>query len=294
MTELSDELLVAYVDGQLERKQSRAVEKVLEQDDVIARRVHALKNAHSRLEAAFEAILAGEEAIVAPPPGTQGAGFFITWASAAKIGLAGAGLVAAFALALAGYGWPIVLPNLAGDRSGAADVEWTGSLPSAWQDDVVRAQALLSRESLSVSPEGQANQDLIGFQLAQSVGPGLKVPDLKPEGFRFMRGQLLRAGDEPVAQLLYLGDSGAPLALYATKGEGAAEPAFTAHGAIGGVGWSDEGITYLLAGELDAARLMQLADTIKKQPDAPKASTLDATESASAPPAPQRRPATKQ
>ena len=68
MTELSDELLVAYVDGQLERKQSRAVEKVLEQDDEIARRVLALKDAHSRLEAAFEAVLAGEKTIVEPPP----------------------------------------------------------------------------------------------------------------------------------------------------------------------------------------------------------------------------------
>ena len=62
MTELSDGLLVAYVDGQLARRQSSAVEKVLEQDDIIARRVVALKDAHSRLEAAFEAILAGEEA----------------------------------------------------------------------------------------------------------------------------------------------------------------------------------------------------------------------------------------
>ena len=43
MTELSDELLVAYVDGQLARKQTQAVEKVLEQDDVIAKRVAALK-----------------------------------------------------------------------------------------------------------------------------------------------------------------------------------------------------------------------------------------------------------
>jgi anti-sigma factor RsiW len=42
MTELSDDLLVAYVDGQLARKQSSAVEKVLEQDDVIGRRVVAL------------------------------------------------------------------------------------------------------------------------------------------------------------------------------------------------------------------------------------------------------------
>ena len=67
MTELSDELLVAYVDGQLARKQTHAVEKVLEQDDVIARRVKALQDAHSRLEAAFEAILAGEELVVAKP-----------------------------------------------------------------------------------------------------------------------------------------------------------------------------------------------------------------------------------
>ena len=60
MTELSDELLVAYVDGQLVREQTRAVERVLEQDDVVARRVDALKDAHGRLESAFEAILAGE------------------------------------------------------------------------------------------------------------------------------------------------------------------------------------------------------------------------------------------
>src|SRR6266508_2763964 len=102
MTELSDDLLVAYVDGQLARKQTRAVEKVLEQDDVIARRVDALKDAHGRLEAAFEAILAGEEAEVAPPPGPQGPGLFIPWTTATKVGLAGAGLIAALVLALAG------------------------------------------------------------------------------------------------------------------------------------------------------------------------------------------------
>jgi anti-sigma factor RsiW len=272
MTELSDELLVAYVDGQLARNQSRAVEKVLAQDDVIARRVHALKNAHSRLEAAFEAILAGEEAIVEPPPEPPGPGIFITWRNAAKIGLAGAGLVAALTLAIAGYGWPLVLPNFAGNHSDTADVEWTGSLPTAWQDDVVRAQALLSRDSLAVSPEGQANQDLIGFSLAQAIRPSLRLPDLKPEGYRFMRGQLLRAGDEPVAQLLYLGASGAPLALYAKKGEGTAEAVFQPYGAISSVSWSENGIIYMLAGELDANRLTKIADTIKKQADAPKAS----------------------
>lgn len=283
MTELSDELLVAYVDGQLERKQSRAVEKVLEQDDVIARRVHALKDAHSRLEAAFEAVLAGEKTIVEPPPEPPDPGIFITWRNAAKIGLTGAGLLAALLLAIAGYGWPLALPN-PGSRSDTAEVKWTGSLPAMWQDDVVHAQTLLSRETLSVSPEGQANQDLIGFQLAQAIGPALKLPDLKSEGFRFMRGQLLRAGDEPVAQVLYLGASGAPLALYAKKGEAAADPVFKSYGAIGSVSWSEDGIVYLLAGELNGPRLTQLAD--KAQAVARKPSALNPVGSVSAPPPP--------
>ncbi|MGI9384391.1 MAG: anti-sigma factor family protein, partial [Methyloligellaceae bacterium] len=60
MTELSDELLVAYVDGQLARDQSEAIERVLDSDSVAARRVEALKDAHRHLEVAFEAMLAGQ------------------------------------------------------------------------------------------------------------------------------------------------------------------------------------------------------------------------------------------
>jgi protein TonB len=60
MTELSDKILVAYVDGQLALKQTRAVEKVLEQDDVVAARAKALKEGRARLKTAFEAILVSE------------------------------------------------------------------------------------------------------------------------------------------------------------------------------------------------------------------------------------------
>ena len=105
MTELSDELLVAYVDGQLAREQTRAVDKVLEQDDVIARRVDALKEAHGRFESAFEAILAGEliEVLAAPmlPPRVnrkRGNGL-------AKVGLAIVGVGIVLAALVGGYGW---------------------------------------------------------------------------------------------------------------------------------------------------------------------------------------------
>ena len=265
MTELSDELLVAYVDGQLARKQTQAVEKVLEQDDVIARRVVALKDAHSRLEAAFEAILAGEEAeVTAPEPPPPG--FYVTWRTAMKVGLAGAGIAAALVLAIGGYGWPLGMPELARQSSGAADPEYTGSLAPSWQEEAARAQALLSRSSLEVGLDSQGNRDLVAFQLAQTIGPDVKLPDLDAQGFRFVRAQLLRSGSEPLAQLLYLRSTGAPLALYARKGEGSEAPSFKRYGGIGSVGWSEDGIAYLLAGEADEADMRRLAEMIKAEP----------------------------
>jgi anti-sigma factor RsiW len=269
MTELSDELLVAYVDGQLARKQTRAVEKVLAQDDVIARRVDALKDAHSRLEAAFEAILAGEEAEVVAKSSPQRPGIFIEWGTAAKIALAGAGLAAALVLAMAGYGWPLVMPELARHPSGMTDPDYVGSLPPSWQEEAARAQALLSRASLEVGLESQGNQDLIAFQLSQAIGPSVKLPDLQPQGFRFVRAQLLRSGEEPLAQLLYLGASGAPLALYAKKGGASGALVFKQYGAIGSVAWSRDGIAYLLAGEGDEASLTRLAQKIGQEKQAP-------------------------
>lgn len=133
MTELSDELLVAYVDGQLARKQTRAIDKVLEQDDVLDARVTALKHAHARLEAAFEAILAGEEAeisgVAAPP---QEDGFWVPWRTF-KIAAASAGLVIALALAMLGYGWPLAEPGM-GSAPGAGSDSGAGAAPQVELD----------------------------------------------------------------------------------------------------------------------------------------------------------------
>ena len=266
MTELSDELLVAYVDGQLARKQTSAVDKVLAQDDVIARRVDALQDAHSRLEAAFEAILAGEEADADAKPVPRGPGLFIPWGTLAKGGLAAAGIAAAVILLIAGYGWPLATPEFARRSFGTADPDYVGSIPHSWQEQAAGAQALLGRASLEVGLDSQGNRDLVAFQLAQAIGPNLTLPDLAPQGLRFMRAQLLQVGAESLAQILYLGTSGAPLALYAKKGEGTITPSFQLYGDIGGVAWSQGGISYLLAGEEKEASLLRLAEAIRTGP----------------------------
>ena len=128
MTELSDELLVAYVDGQLARKQTRAIDRVLEDDDVLDARVTALKHAHARLEAAFEAILAGEEAeissIAYEPPDD---GFWVPWRTF-KIAAATAGVLIALALAVLGFGWPLTVPSI-GSAPGVGAVPSVASVP---------------------------------------------------------------------------------------------------------------------------------------------------------------------
>ena len=264
MTELSDDLLVAYVDGRLADKQSGAVAKVLEQDDVLARRVRALKSAHGRLEAAFDAILAGEELEVAAEPAPERPGFLVPWSIAVKAGLAGTGIVAASVFLIATFGLPRA-PEPARHASDVAAPEYTGSLAQSWEEQAARAQAMLSRAGLEVGLESQSNRDLVAFQLGQAIGRPITLADLDEHGFRFVRAQLLRTGEEPLAQLLYLGPTGAPLALYTKRGALSAAPAFRRYGTIGSVAWSDKGVAYLIAGEEDKVRLMQIAQAVRHQ-----------------------------
>ena len=112
-----------------------------------------------------------------------------------------------------------------------------------------------------------------------------------------MRAQLLRSGEGPLAQLLYLGTSGAPLALYAKKGDGSAAPSSKQYGALRGVAWSEAGISYLLVGEQDEASLRKLAKTIGTNGAQAAAVAVVPTVSKSVPaspppPLPRRKPKT--
>ena len=263
MTELSDELLVAYVDGQLAAKQSSAIEKVLAHDDVIARRVKAMKKAHRRLEAAFDAILAGEEADAASHPLPPSPGLLIPWSTLVKCGLAVAGIFVAAILFIAGFGLPLATSER--NASGPGNIDHVGSLAPDWREEVARAQALLGRASLEIGLDSQGNRDFVAIQLGRAIGAAIAPPDLGAKGYRFARAQILRFDDEPLAQLLYLGQAGAPLALYAKKGGADAAPAAKRYGALAGVAWSQGGVAYFLAGEREEASLSNLAAAIRKQ-----------------------------
>src|SRR5262249_42097258 len=152
-----------------------------------------------------------------------------------KIGLA----TAAFGLVLASLvaGWPVALPDFTSmGRRAPEPSTLAAAAPPSWQDLALGAQSLLSRASVEIGPNSQANRDLVAFQLGQAIGPALKFPNLDAEGFKFVRGQLLRFGDQPLAQMLYLGAAKPPLALYAMSGAtNDNRPALKREGSIGSV-----------------------------------------------------------
>jgi anti-sigma factor RsiW len=278
MTELSDELLVAYVDGQLAGDQSAAIERVLKYDEVAAERVAALRSAYERMEAAFDSLLDDEHAQLVPEPERQqrepaqpqvqsiavsvpDKSLLTAIADKNFLALVAGGALAFFLVGGAtGYGLSggsdAVQPETASAESPAPD----------WRRDAAYAQALMGREALEIGLENQANPELVGFQLANMIGQGAAIPDLESGGLTFKRAQILQYAGQPIAQLLYLPKEGPPVALFAKKAGGDSEDNLSQkYDDVQVVGWTQKGIDYALMAPASESRLRQLAETAKRQ-----------------------------
>lgn len=293
MTELSDELLVAYVDGQLAKDQSKAVEQVLENDDVAAERVAALRAAHAHLETAFESMLAGgaeEEADAsgeaAPAQALEPEGRSVGESLRVAGLLLWVGMGTTLIGGAAGYVLYEQIEGPPGIAAQTADPVTTGALAPTWQEDLGRAYALLSRETFTLSQESEGNADLVRFQLSKALDAELTVPDLSDAGLGFDRATLLQREGEPIARIVYLPETGEPVALY-VKSEAAPEEGVrvSESGETAAATWADGGLSYLLMARLPAAELGAIAAAARaqtaggEQPDAgAEAGSPDGTE----------------
>lgn len=273
MTELSDELLIAYVDGQLAKDQSLAVEKVLQNDDVAAQRVEAMRAAHTRLEAAFDAMLASEavslasvqEAALPEETNTGNESAFAVLRRRGAIAVIGGAIALVMSGAVAGYALratpePPALP------SARVPVVTGAALRRDWQDDIVIAHSLFSRDSFSVSAESQANVDLVRFHLGNLIGTEVLIPDLGPYGLTYKRAQILSRDDDLIAQLAYLPLKGDPVALYLRWDQGADTPVtVTQTDGVAAAEWRQRSVTYLLVARMSREAMLTLAGQVRDQ-----------------------------
>lgn len=270
MTELSDELLVAYVDGQLALDQSKAVERVLEQDEVAAERVEAMRAAHSRLEAAFDAMLTNEltamTGIADGPEVETRPGFFARLKPGGAVALFGGVICVLTAGAFGGYALRTI-PDPVGLKPQLRVPVVAGATTARdWQDDLIISHALFGRDSFTLGVDAQANIDLARFHLANLIGSGIEIPDLGPVGLTFKRAQVMKHQGEVIIQLAYLPLEGAPVALYIRWDEGPdTQNAITRSDGLGAAQWRKDNLTTLLVAPMADAEIAKLADYVRKR-----------------------------
>jgi anti-sigma factor RsiW len=300
MTELNDELLVAYVDGQLAEDQSKAIERVLEEDQVAAERVEALRAANAHLETAFESMIAGEaipvledvpEASVAGTTKSRTFGSILrrsalfAWVGfGCFLGGSAAGYILYDQISAEPFQTVVVTPPLPATEPAPVPVAIPAPPPDpTFADDVARTHALLSPETFSFGLESEGNMDLASFQISKTLGVGFSIPDLSSQKLTFHRAQMLQREAKPFTQIAYLANSGVPVGLYATAYTGKPEAMqLDEKDGINLATWTQGGLSLLLAGNLPEARLQELAKAVEshlaaEEPKAQDTGALDIT-----------------
>ena len=119
-----------------------------------------------------------------------------------------------------------------------------------------------------------AQQEHLVQWLSKRLGRSLKVPDLSAQGYELVGGRLLPGEQGARAQFMYQNARAERITLYV----GALEPGKTGSAASGGTAfrfthdggaasfyWVDQGFGYALAGRLDKAQLLPLAESVYRQ-----------------------------
>jgi anti-sigma factor RsiW len=291
---ISDELLLAYLDGQLEQSQSINLNRLAASNPEISRRLIRLKRTQAQLLETFSAFYQGHAPLsfevetgkdgeannaklqkpslsVAPDQALQplqpASGGFGRKSRRAILVCAAILTGAAF-----GFGFQHWMtqnkgtpqPQKASDRHPAA--LQAQAAPSSWEEEVARFHSFFPRETLTPHPDAISNPYLIGFALSKAVQKALAPPDLTKQGYTLFRGQTLNFRQDRMMQLTYASRIEPPLTFYILPGGGpdsaAQATAIRGHRAIS---WTSDKLRFFMIGEKSENDLMAIAAIAQEQ-----------------------------
>lgn len=248
MTEdsITDEQLVAYLDGALSDDAAARIAAAIDADPILAARAEALSPDLSALRAEMDAMLGQAPAMDIPAdlqtdvpdalpdalPVSRPVSRIIWWPAAAA---------AVFALAI-GLGVGLSMNRAA---------------PPDWMQAVADYQELYGPETLA-GPALSDTQRAAGLRrVADAMALPLTAERVALRGLTLQRAQLLTIDGGPLVQIAYTDASGAPVALCLTRTDGADRPPRTrVYGTQNAVEWQLDGIGYILIGRVPPATLL--------------------------------------
>jgi anti-sigma factor RsiW len=286
-----DELLVAYVDGELDERQRTEMEEMLASDAALRERAARLAESAGLIRAAFdetvretlpEQLIAAARGEMTPTPThaplpvatvlpfrpKAGKPVFLQrrwWigvAAAASVG----GLIVGAGVGYVGRGAET------GTRTQAAAIS---SSTASWLDNVAGYHKMFvaatnnDRRFVDFASNGD-NGELTKQISAQIAQQGVHVPDLKPWGLNFQGVRFLVVEGRPAAQFLYTTDNKAIGPLTIVMGSSKrpdAQPSLDQRQDVNVLYWRYHGHAYAIVGQADSGYMWNLAKDIAWQFD---------------------------
>ncbi len=279
MSQVSDELLLAYLDGQLGTPQAQSVERMIGASGELRARVERLKKTQGYLIQTFETLARRTRSASHPQragsaQGSRGeAGqrrandFELSTDGRAPAGsgprrslmkvLLWAGMLSVLA-AIIGYGagkWMRL-----NSAPAVGKIEARAPAPAnRWAADVARLHSHFTVASVAADPESQTNRDLVELQLSRILNKPLPVPSFSDHDLTFRRGQVLSYRGSRMMQLSYAGADSELISLYVMSGGPNADLSVVNQRDVTSVHWSKDGVRYVIAGKIPETGLRALA-----------------------------------
>jgi anti-sigma factor RsiW len=288
MPEHGDDRLVAYLDGELEPADQRAVEAWLDADPVAAARMAALARSGKLLRLAFDDVMheplpdrlisaargesgaaASQVVSLARRPARKPLASMRRWRVALPLAASVIGLLAGGGAALLGVDRLFV----AGGSGAAQPAGDAMAANNVWLDTAAGYFKLLVNTGdyalVDVPASGDPREAL--QRISQSLPQAVRLPDLKPWGLAFRGARLVLVGGRPAAQLIYTTDNKAigPLTLIiGSSRQPDILPTFDRRQDVNLLYWRHQGRAYALVGQADIGYLWGIGNDVAWQLDA--------------------------
>jgi len=251
----SDEMLVAYMDGELSDAERDAVEALIGSDSEAAVRFEHLSRSALPFREAFAPLLAAApaarlDAMLAAVPAVS--------APKAAAGIGRRGLLAAAAACLvAGIALDRTVLGVARRLSGPDE-------SAEWRAVVAEYLALYTADTLSAPAGDHAAQAAQLALVGEKLGMTLTPEAVALPGTDFRRAQVLQYDGMPLAQIVYLHPETGPMALcMILSNAGAAAPEAERRRGMNVVYWSSATHAFMLIGRAPVDELQALADHVR-------------------------------
>jgi anti-sigma factor RsiW len=296
MQKPADELLVAYLDGELDELQRAKVESWLEHDGGARERMARLSETTTLLRAAFDEVLREEvpERLIAAVRGTDPTG---AMREAEILPFRGRRAVPVF---VARRHWWVAIPVAASffglmiggglgyfglgkaPSSGVEDkqIATISASTTNWLDNVAGYHKLFvsaaqGENSFADIPANGDGGELIQKISQRTAQPGVRVPNLKPWGLVFQGARVVIIEGRPAAQLVYTADNEAvgsaigPLTVVIGSSKRAdLVPTFDRRQDTNVLYWRRKGHAYAIVGQAEPGYMWNLVNDIAYQLDA--------------------------